>query len=200
MTDVKNTIDYINDLYEDINEEAHFDYQDREKTKVYTSYDEKEEFQEVDLIHVKYNYDFYFTKEFRKIRKDITSDIDRLYFDKDDEKQDEEIQFIFPRSSSHLIVLQPELQISYNNMFDLIISKAKDVAIQLIQTSYIKYIYEENEKIVRDNKKMAKALEATHRYVINVSEENIKLTKRMDELEKTLSNLKFGKKVPKTVI
>ena len=196
MSDIKNTIDYINDLYEDINEEVHFDYENKEKTKIYTN--EKEEtYEETELINVSYEYDdYYFTKDFRKVKK-IN---DKYYFISTD--IDEDIQFIFPRNSSHLITLQSGLKISSDDMHDLIISKAKDVAIQLIQTSYIKYIYEENEKLVRDNKKISKGLEATHQYMINLSEENIQLKKRMDQLESTISNLKLGivKKVPKTVI
>lgn len=196
MSDIKNTIDYINDLYEDINEEVHFDYENKEKTKIYTN--EKEEtYEETELINVSYEYDdYYFTKDFRKVKK-IN---DKYYFIPTD--IDEDIQFIFPRNSSHIITLQPGLKISSDDMHDLIISKAKDVAIQLIQTSYIKYIYEENEKLVRDNKKISKALEATHQYMINLSEENIQLKKRMDQLETALSNIKLGivKKVPRTVI
>jgi hypothetical protein len=198
MTDVKNTIDYINDLYEDINEEAHFDYEDRERTKVYTSYDEKEEFKEVDLIHIKYNYDFYFTKEFRKVIKDVN----KYEFIEKDEDFDEDIHFTFPRNSSHLVTIQSGLKIPYEEIHSLIINKAKEVSIQLIQTSYIKYLYEENEKLVRDNKKIVKMYDGIQQYIINLSEENIQLKKRMDQLETTLSNFKLGivKKVPKTVI
>ena len=195
MTDIKNTIDYINDLYEDINEEVHFDYEDREKTKVYITDDK---FIEEDLINVSYEFDdFYFTKDFRKVKKEG----EKYFFVKDD-NFDEDIKFTFPRNSSHLVIIQSGLKISSYDIHDLIIIKAKDIAIQLIQTSYIKYIYEENEKLVRDNKKITKGLEATHQYMINLSEENIQLKKRMDQLETTVSNLKLGivKKVHKTVI
>jgi len=191
MTDVKNTIDYINDLYEDINEEAHFDYEDRERTKVYTSYDEKEEFKEVDLIHIKYNYDFYFTKEFRKVIKDVN----KYEFIEKDEDFDEDIHFTFPRNSSHLVTIQSGLKIPYEEIHSLIINKAKEVSIQLIQTSYIKYLYEENEKLVRDNKKIVKMYDGIQQYIINLSEENIQLKKRMDELEKGLINVSLGKKI-----
>jgi hypothetical protein len=195
MTDIKNTIDYINDLYEDINEEVHFDYEDREKTKVYITDDK---FIEEDLINVSYEFDdFYFTKDFRKVKKEG----EKYFFVKDD-NFDEDIKFTFPRNSSHLVIIQQGLKLSPSDIHDLIISKAKDIAIQLIQTSYIKYIYEENEKLVRDNKKISKGLEATHQYMINLSEENIQLKKRMDQLETTLVNLKLDtiKKVPRTVI
>jgi hypothetical protein len=152
MAEIKNTIDYINDLYEDINEEVHFDYDDREKTKVYISDDK---FIDEDLINVSYEFDdFYFTKDFRKVKKEG----EKYFFVKKDENFDEDIKFTFPRNSSHLIILQSGLQISSTDMHNLIINKARDVAIQLIQTSYIKYIYEENEKLVRDNKKISKDL------------------------------------------
>lgn len=196
MTDIKNTIDYINDLYEDINEEVHFDYEDREKTKVHITDDK---FIEEDLINVSYEFDdFYFTKDFRKVLKEN----EKYFFVKKDDNYDEDIKFTFPRNSSHLVILQQGLKLSPFDIHDLIITKAKDIAIQLIQTSYIKYIYEENEKLVRDNKKITKGLEATHQYMINLSEENIQLKKRMDQLETALSNIKLGiiKKVPRTVI
>jgi hypothetical protein len=189
MTDIKNTIDYINDLYEDVSEEVHFDYENREKTKVYIN---NEKFEEVDLLNISYEYDdFYFTKEFRKVIKNGNK---YELLNKDDD-YDEDISFTFPRNSSHLVTIQSGLKIPYEEIHSLIINKAKDVAIQLIQTSYIKYLYEENEKIVRDNKKVVKMYDGIQQYIINLSEENIQLKKRMDELEKGLINVSLGKKI-----
>jgi hypothetical protein len=189
MSDIKNTIDYINDLYEDVSEEVHFDYENREKTKVYIN---SEKFLEVDLINVSYEYDdFYFTKEFRKVKKE-----DNKYelLAKDDDF-DEDISFTFPRNSSHLVTIQSGLKIPYEEIHSLIVNRAKEVTIQLIQTSYIKYLYEENEKLVRDNKKIVKMYDGIQQYIINLSEENIQLKKRMDELEKGLINVSLGKKI-----
>jgi hypothetical protein len=196
MEDIKNTIDYINDLYEDVSEEVHFDYDDKEKFKIYKS-DTEDDFEETHLLVVSHEFDdFYFTKNFIKVKKIIN----KYYFIKTD--IDEEIKFTFPRSSSHLIVINEGIKLSYDDMHNLIIKLAKDVAIQLIQTSYIKYIYEENEKLVRSNRKINKALEDLNQYLINMSEENIQLKKRMDLLESAIMNVKMGfnKKVPKTVI
>jgi len=196
MEDIKNTIDYINDLYEDVSEEVHFDYEDKEKFKIYKN-DTDDEFEETHLLNVSHEYDdFYFTKDFIKVKKIGT----KYYFIKTE--IDEDIKFTFPRSSSHLIVINEGLKLSYDEMHNLIIKLAKDVAIQLIQTSYIKYIYEENEKLVRSNRKITKALEDLNQYLINMSEENIQLKKRMDLLENALMNVKMGitRKVPKTVI
>jgi hypothetical protein len=196
MEDIKNTIDYINDLYEDVSEEVHFDYEDKEKFKIYKN-DTDDDFEETHLLVVSHEFDdFYFTKNFIKVKKIVN----KYYFIKTD--IDEEIKFTFPRSSSHLIVINEGIKLSYDDMHNLIIKLAKDVAIQLIQTSYIKYIYEENEKLVRSNRKINKALEDLNQYLINMSEENIQLKKRMDLLENAIMNVKMGfnKKVPKTVI
>jgi len=196
MEDIKNTIDYINDLYEDVSEEVHFDYEDKEKFKIYKS-DTEDDFEETHLLVVSHEFDdFYFTKNFIKVKKIVN----KYYFIKTE--IDEDIKFTFPRSSSHLIVINEGIKLSYDDMHNLIIKLAKDVAIQLIQTSYIKYIYEENEKLVRSNRKVNKALEDLNQYLINMSEENIQLKKRMDLLENAIINVKMGfnKKVPKTVI
>jgi hypothetical protein len=196
MEDIKNTIDYINDLYEDVSEEVHFDYEDKEKFKIYKN-DTDDDFEETHLLVVSHEFDdFYFTKNFIKVKKIVN----KYYFIKTE--IDEDIKFTFPRSSSHLIVINEGIKLSSDDMHNLIIKLAKDVAIQLIQTSYIKYIYEENEKLVRSNRKINKALEDLNQYLINMSEENIQLKKRMDLLENAIMNVKMGfnKKVPKTVI
>jgi len=134
MEDIKNTIDYINDLYEDVSEEVHFDYEDKEKFKIYKN-DTDDDFEETHLLVVSHEFDdFYFTKNFIKVKKIVN----KYYFIKTD--IDEEIKFTFPRSSSHLIVINEGIKLSYDDMHNLIIKLAKDVAIQLIQTSYIKYI------------------------------------------------------------
>jgi hypothetical protein len=189
MSDIKNTIDYINDLYEDVNEEVHFDYENREKTKVYIN---NAKFEEVDLINISYEYDdFYFTKEFRKVKKEGN----KYEFIEKDHDFDEDIVFTFPRNSSHLVNIQSGLKIPYEEIHSLIVNRAKEVAIQLIQTSYIKYLYEENEKLVRDNNKIVNMYDGIQKYIINLSEENIQLKKRMDELEKGLINVSLGKKI-----
>jgi hypothetical protein len=151
MSITKNMLEYVNDLYEHVQLQPHFNYDDEEKTKIYS--DKSEGIYEItDLIEFMYEgMYFYFSKDFRKVKK-----IDDEYFFVD--QYIISIQFIFPKSSTYLMNIQPGLKLEYDDIHTLIVDKALDVAIQLIQILRINEIDAIVKNLEQDNKDLNKKM------------------------------------------
>ena len=176
-----NTYELINDFYSGIDEEDIFEYTEDE-TKVYSSED-GEEFERHNLV--KYTYDekeYYFTKTFIKVK--YSNEKDRYY--EIETILPYNVDFMFPQKSLNSISLTPKLNLEYDEIHDLIIRQALNVAIQYIQCNYINFCYDE---IAELKKKYTNIMRIISRpdTVSNLSEENEMLKKRITLIERKMS-------------
>ena len=176
-----NTFELINDFYAGIDDEDIFEYTE-DKTKVYSSED-SDEFDEYNLI--KYTYeekDYYFTSTFTKVKYSETS---KKYYEIDT-KLPYKVDFQFPTKSLNSISLTPKLNLEYEEIHDLIIRQALQVAIQYIQSNYINFCYDEIQDL---KKKITSIMRIISRpdTVSNLKEENEMLKKRIIKIERKMS-------------
>lgn len=176
-----NTYELINDFYSGIDDEDIFEYTEDE-TKVYSSED-SEEFKEYNLIkHTYEGKEYYFTSKFLKVRY---SSENKKYYEIETNLP-YKVEFQFPQKSLNSISLTPKLNLEYEEIHDLIIRQALQVAIQYIQCNYINFCYDEIDEL---KKKFTNIMRIISRpdTVSNLREENEMLKKRITLIERKMS-------------
>lgn len=176
-----NTYELINDFYAGIDDADIFEYTEDE-IKVYSSED-SEEFEEYNLV--KYIYEdkeYYFTTKFTKVK--YSSEKDRYY--EIETNLPYKVEFIFPQKSLNSISLTPKLNLEYDEIHDLIIRQALQVAIQYIQNNYINFCYDEIEDLKKKMTSIMRIISRPDTSVASLKEENEMLKKRITKIERKM--------------
>jgi hypothetical protein len=180
-----NIYEHINDFYSGIDEEDIFEYTDN-IVKVYCD-ENDDEYEEESLIKYVYeNNNYYFTPSFLKVK--FSTEKNKYYAVSTDLPY--KVEFKFPQKNIHLIMLQPKLALEYDEIHDLIIKEALNIAIKYIQCNFINYTYDEVESINKKMKQVSNSAEQLKRLCISLQQENIILKKRLDKLERQSSQSK----------
>jgi FtsZ-binding cell division protein ZapB len=174
-----NTYDIINELYAGVDDEELFKY-DENILNVYDD-ENSDEFEVSSLI--KYTYDdieYYFTPNFQKVK--FCNEKKRYYKIQTDMPYT--VKFTFPNKNIKEISLPPKLNLEYDQIHDLIIRLALDVAIKYIQCNYINFCYDEIDELKKKFKKMIQVVEQSQIEITNLREENQMLKKMLIKLER----------------
>ena len=175
-----NTYEYINDFYSGIDDEDLFEYKD-DFTDVYRKEDNDAEFESTSLIKVTYEgNDYYFTSNFIKVKYSIEKNL--YYAIKTDLPYD--VEFKFPKNHKFQLKLLPKLNLEYDEIHDLIIDKALNIAIKYIQSNYINFCYDEIDSLKKRNKDINRLVDNTQLLLMKMQQENELLKKRLDKLER----------------
>ena len=175
-----NTYEYISDFFSGIDDEDIFEYKDDLKD-VYQEEDNESNFDSTSLIKVTYEgKDYYFTSNFVKVKFSIEKNI--YYAIKS--TLPSEIEFKFPKNHKFQLKLLPKLNLEYDEIHDLIIDKALNIAIQYIQCNYINFCYDEIDTLKKKNKDISRLVDNTQLFIVKLQHENELLKKRLDKLER----------------
>lgn len=176
-----NTIEYINDLYENMDDEEVFDYDEEKKYQIHT--DGNLTYSDY-VIEVKHNNElYYFTPSFIKLK--YLKEEKKIY--EIPTHHDEKIEFIFPLNHEKLIKIPKLENLSYELVHDMIINEAINVAIRYIQTNYINYCFDEVESLRKKNKENSKIFEQMQLTLLELRDNNEELSRKIKYLEKNLS-------------
>jgi hypothetical protein len=177
--------DYINDLYDEVNElDNYFDYDDDDH--IYQD-NEKDKWYEDTIITIKYQEDeYYFTPDFYKVKYD--KDKARYYYTNDDPEYVQNIKFKFPTENSQNIILKDNLNLSYDQIHNLVIKKAINLAVKFIQSYFIDNNLTEINSLRKKNKELIKLTEQLQMSVMELRDTNEFLHKRLNKLEKLITN------------
>lgn len=177
--------DYINDLYDEINEsDQYFDYEDNDE--IYESVD-KEKWYDDTVITINYETDeYYFTPDFYKVKFD--KEKNRFYYTNDDSEWVKNIKFKFPLENCQNIILKDNLDLSYDEIHNLIIQKAVDIAVKFIKLYHITNNFEEINSLRKKNKELIKLSEQLQISVMQLRDTNEILNNRLNKLEKLITN------------
>jgi hypothetical protein len=174
-----NTYDIINELYAGVDDEELFEYEEN-TLNVYNNED-SHEFEVYALI--KYTYDekdYYFTPDFKKVK--FCNEKKRYY--KIQTELPYTVKFTFPNKNIHEISLPPKLNLEYEQIHDLVIRSALNVAIKYIQCNYINFCYDEIDDLKKKFKKIMHVVEQSQIGITNLREENQMLKKIVTKLER----------------
>ena len=80
--------------------------------------------------------------------------------------------------------LLPKLNLEYDEIHDLIIDKALNIAIKYIQSNYINFCYDEIDSLKKRNKDINRLVDNTQLLLMKMQQENELLKKRLDKLER----------------
>jgi len=177
-----NTYDLINEFYAGIDDEEIFQYTNN-IVKIYTNED-SEIFEEESIVKYKYEgNEYFFTTGFVKVKFSIEQN---KYYAVET-KLPYPVDFTFPKKSIHSIYLQPKLNLEYDEIHDLILRQAINIAVQYIQTNYINYCYDEIELLKKKFKEFTKISDHMQVEVIKLKDENEMLKKRLTMIERKMS-------------
>lgn len=174
-----NTYDIINELYAGVDDEELFDYNEN-TLNVYN--DENSDESEISIL-IKYTYDdieYYFTPNFQKVK--FCHEKKRYY--KILTELPYTVKFTFPNKNIQEISLPPKINLEYDQIHDLIIRSALNVAIKYIQCNYINFCYDEIDELKKKFKKMIYVVEQSQIGITNLREENQMLKKVVTKLER----------------
>jgi len=174
-----NTYDIINNFYSVIDDEELFEYE--ENTLNLYNNENSDEFEVSALI--KYTYDekdYYFTPDFQKVK---FCNEKKIYY-KIQTELPYTVKFTFPNKNIQEISLPPKLNLEYEQIHDLVIRSALNVAIKYIQCNYINFCYDEIDELKKKFKKMIHIVEQSQIGITNLKEENEMLKKVVTKLER----------------
>jgi len=173
-----NTYEYINELYDAMDDEEVFDY--KFDNIIYcndgSNYNDS-------IIKINYqNNNYYFTTSFIKIK--FLED-EQKYFEMNSKNIDN-IKFIFPKNHEQYIQLQPNLDLSYDIIHDLIILEAINISIRYILSNFVNYSFDEIVELKKAIKGSSKLFEHSQMIMIDLREENKILKDKIDKIERFL--------------
>ena len=173
-----NTYEYINELYDAMDDEEVFDY--KFDNIIYcndgSNYNDS-------IIKINYqNNNYYFTTSFIKIK--FLED-EQKYFEMNSKNIDN-IKFIFPKNHEQYIQLQPKLDLSYDIIHDLIILEAINISIRYILSNFVNYSFDEIIELKKAIKGSSKLFEHSQMIMIDLREENKILKDKIDKIERFL--------------
>jgi YHS domain-containing protein len=173
-----NTYEYINELYDAMDDEEVFDY--KFDNIIYcndgSNYNDS-------IIKINYqNNNYYFTTSFIKIK--FLED-EQKYFEINTKNIDK-IKFIFPKNHEQYIQLQPKLDLSYDIIHDLIILEAINISIRYILSNFVNYSFDEIVELKKAIKGSSKLFEHSQMIMIDLREENKILKDKIDKIERFL--------------
>jgi YHS domain-containing protein len=173
-----NTYEYINELYDAMDDEEVFDY--KFDNIIYcndgSNYNDS-------IIKINYqNNNYYFTTSFIKIK--FLED-EQKYFEMNSKNIDK-IKFIFPKNHEQYIQLLPKLDLSYDIIHDLIILEAINISIRYILSNFVNYSFDEIIELKKAIKGSSKLFEHSQMIMIDLREENKILKDKIDKIERFL--------------
>uniref|UniRef100_A0A6C0H0W8 Uncharacterized protein n=1 Tax=viral metagenome TaxID=1070528 RepID=A0A6C0H0W8_9ZZZZ len=173
-----NTYEYINELYDAMDDEEVFDYKFDNIIYCNDGSDYNDS-----IIKINYqNNNYYFTTSFIKIK--FLED-EQKYFEMNSKNIDN-IKFIFPKNHEQYIQLQPNLDLSYDIIHDLIILEAINISIRYILSNFVNYSFDEIVELKKAIKGSSKLFEHSQMIMIDLREENKILKDKIDKIERFL--------------